>query len=55
MRNGLPVEELTPVQPRHYVSAEAAIATFTSAARLDATRFRSDLDAILGQDPAPRA
>lgn len=44
-RNGVPVGELTPLQGRKFVSAEAAVAVFTGAARVEIERFRKDLDA----------
>jgi antitoxin (DNA-binding transcriptional repressor) of toxin-antitoxin stability system len=53
-RNGVPVGELRPL-PRRFVAAAAVVAAFASAAPLDRARFRSDLDALVDQDPAPRA
>ena len=53
-RNGVPVGELTPMRPRRFVSAESAIAQFSAAAPVDATRFRDEVDALLDQDAAPR-
>jgi prevent-host-death family protein len=48
-RNGVPVAELRPIQPRRFapraVIAEAAV----RAPRVDATRFRADLDAVVDQ------
>ena len=54
-RNGVPVGELTPVKSRQFVATGAAIATFAGAPAVDPDRFRSDLDAAIDQDPAPRA
>ena len=54
-RNGVPVGELTPVKSRQFVATGAAIATFASAPAVDPDRFRSDLDAAVDQDTAPRA
>lgn len=53
-RNGVPVGELMPVRPRRYVSAATALAQFSAAARVDAARFREDVDAFLDQDATPR-
>ena len=53
-RNGGPVGELKPVRPRTYVAAEALVAAFQGAPRIDAARFRTDLDAVVDQDPRPR-
>lgn len=54
-RNGVPVGELVPLQDRKFVSAEAAVAVFTGAARVEIERFRKDLDALADQDPTPDA
>jgi prevent-host-death family protein len=54
-RNGTPVGELVPVRPREFVSADAAVAAFTGAPRIDPAQFRDDVDALLDQDPTPRA
>lgn len=54
-RNGVPVGELTPVRRRVFVSTEAAQAGLAGAPRLARKRFRKDVDAVLDQDPTPRA
>lgn len=54
-RNGVPVGELSPVRPRRFVDAAAAVAVFRGAPRIDPGRFRDDVDALLDQDPTPRA
>jgi antitoxin (DNA-binding transcriptional repressor) of toxin-antitoxin stability system len=54
-RNGVPVGELTPLRRRRFVSAEAAVAMFRNAPRVDYVRLRADLDAVADQDPVPRA
>lgn len=54
-RNGVPVGELTPVRERRFVRAEAAVAAFAGAPELDPRRFRRDIDALLRQEPEPRA
>jgi prevent-host-death family protein len=54
-RNGTPVGELVPLRPRQFVSRDAAAAAFRGAPRIDHDRFRSDVDAVLDEDPSPRA
>jgi prevent-host-death family protein len=54
-RNGVPVGELIPVRQRAFVPTEAALAAFLSAPRLNPARFREDVDAVIDQDPTPRA
>jgi prevent-host-death family protein len=54
-RNGVPVGELMPFQERRFVSAEAVTAVFAGAPGIDLDRFRADIDAVVDQDPAPRA
>ncbi len=54
-RNGVPVGELTPFRRHRFVAAETAVALFRTAPAIDAMRFRSDLDQVANQDPAPRA
>jgi prevent-host-death family protein len=54
-RNGVPVGELTPLRQRRFVPAEVAVALFAGAPRIDAERFRDDVDALLDQDVVPRA
>lgn len=54
-RNGVPVGELTPVRSRQFVSTTAALAAFAGAPALDPDSFRSDVDAAVDQDIAPRA
>jgi prevent-host-death family protein len=53
-RNGVPVGELTPLQQRRFVSAAAAAELFAGAPVLDAERFRTDIDAVLDQQPSAR-
>jgi prevent-host-death family protein len=54
-RNGVPVGDLTPLRRHRFITAEAAVALFRTAAPIDAERFRSDLDAVVSQDPVPHA
>ena len=54
-RGGVPVGELTPIQPRRVVDRDAALAVFVGAAPVDHARFRADLDDVIDQDPSPRA
>ena len=53
-RNGVPVGELIPLRQRMFVQAEAAIAAFSGAPRMEFQRFRRDVDTLIDQDPAPR-
>jgi antitoxin (DNA-binding transcriptional repressor) of toxin-antitoxin stability system len=53
-RNGVPVGELTPPRRRSFVAAESAATAFAGAPRLDARRFREEVDRILDQGSAPR-
>lgn len=43
-RNGAPVAELVPIRRRRFVSADAAVAAFRGAPRLDAEQFFRDVD-----------
>jgi antitoxin (DNA-binding transcriptional repressor) of toxin-antitoxin stability system len=54
-RNGVPVAELMPVRQRRFVPAETALAAFAGAPRTAFGRFRKDVDALIDQDPTPRA
>ena len=54
-RNGVPVGELIPLRQRTFVPAETATGAFAGAPRVDIRRFRKDVDAVVDQDPAPRA
>ena len=53
-RNGVPVGELTPLRQRRFVAAEVALAVFGGAPGVEPERFRTDVDALLDQEPAPR-
>ena len=54
-RNGTPVGELIPLRRRRSVTAEVVMGAFAGAPRIDAARFRSDVDRMVDQDPTPRA
>ena len=54
-RNGRPVGELTPFRQRQFVPTDAVIAAFAGAPRIDAKRFRTDVDRVIDQTPTPRA
>jgi antitoxin (DNA-binding transcriptional repressor) of toxin-antitoxin stability system len=54
-RNGIPVGALTPLRRRRFVSSAAVLATFTTAPRIDARRFRADLAAVADRTAHPRA
>ncbi len=52
-RNGVPVGELVPHRRRRFVSAKTALKAFTGAPPIDLARFRTDVDAVVDQDPVP--
>jgi prevent-host-death family protein len=54
-RNGTPVGELLPIRRRQFVPADVARAVFAGAPQTDADRFRREVDAVVDQDPSPRA
>lgn len=54
-RRGVPVADLTPVGRRGPISAEALLAAVATVPKLDPDRLRADLDAVVDQDPTPRA
>jgi antitoxin (DNA-binding transcriptional repressor) of toxin-antitoxin stability system len=53
-RNGVAVGELRPLRRRQFVPVAQALAAFAGAPRIDAARFRRDVDAALDLDPTPR-
>jgi antitoxin (DNA-binding transcriptional repressor) of toxin-antitoxin stability system len=53
-RNGVAVGELTPLRRHRFVSKDAVLAAFDRAARIDAERFRTDVDRLADQDPTLR-
>jgi len=53
-RNGVPVGQLSPLRRRRFVAAEAAVAAFQGAPRINLRRLRRDLDRIATQVSAPR-
>lgn len=48
-RNGEPVAELRPIQPRRFAPRTTLAEAAASAARIDANRFRDDVDAVVDQ------
>jgi prevent-host-death family protein len=48
-RNGTPVAELRPFQPRRFVQRATLAESARRAPRIDAKRFRADLDAVADQ------
>ena len=54
-RNGVPVGELTPVRPRQFVDTATLVTAWAGAPQIEAGRLREDLDALVDQDPTPRA
>lgn len=53
-RNGVPVGDLVPTGTPTFISALAAQAALAGAPRIDAERFRRDIDVLLDQNPSPR-
>ena len=49
-RNGMPVAELRPITPRHFVPRAGLAEVASRAPRIDAKRFRKDLDRVV--DPS---
>jgi antitoxin (DNA-binding transcriptional repressor) of toxin-antitoxin stability system len=54
-RNGVPVGELIPVRRRMFVPVESVLTAFAGAPRVASGPFRKDVDAVIDQDPTPRA
>lgn len=48
-RNGMPVAELRPIRPRRFVLRATLAEAVPFAPRIDASRFRADLDAVIEQ------
>ncbi len=48
-RNGVAVAELRPIEPRQFVPRSAIAQAAVRAPRIDAGRFRADLDAVIDQ------
>ncbi len=48
-RNGTPVAELRPIRPRRFVPRAVIVDAAARAPRVDAGRFRADLDAVIDQ------
>ncbi|HSH58202.1 MAG TPA: type II toxin-antitoxin system prevent-host-death family antitoxin [Acidimicrobiales bacterium] len=48
-RNGTPVAELRPLPPRRFISRAAIAGAAPLAPRVDAARFRSDVDNFVDQ------
>lgn len=48
-RNGTPVAELRPIQPHRWVPRATLAEAAARAPRIDAGRFRRDLDAVIDQ------
>jgi len=48
-RNGTPVAELRPIRPRRFVPRATIAEAAAHAPRVDAGRFRADLDAVIDQ------
>ena len=48
-RNGTPIAELRPIRRRQFVPRTVIAEAAAQAARIDAQRFREDVDAIVDQ------
>jgi prevent-host-death family protein len=48
-RNGTAIAELRPIQPRRFVPRTRIAEAAGRASRVDAKRFRADLDAVIDQ------
>lgn len=48
-RNGTPVAELRPIRPRQFVPRATLAEAVARAPRIDADRFRADLDTVIDQ------
>lgn len=48
-RNGTPVAEMRPLRPRRFVPRAVIAEAAARAPRVDAARFRADLDAVIDQ------
>lgn len=48
-RNGTPVAELRPIRPRRFVPRATLAEAASRAPRVDAARFRADLDVVIDQ------
>ncbi|HTV80423.1 MAG TPA: type II toxin-antitoxin system prevent-host-death family antitoxin [Steroidobacteraceae bacterium] len=48
-RNGTPVAELRPIRPRRYIPRSKLAEAAARAPRVDAHRFRADIDAVIDQ------
>ncbi len=46
-RNGTPVAELRPIRPRRFALRATLAEAVARATRIDAARFRADLDAVV--------
>ena len=53
-RNGIAVGELRPLRRRSFVTSATATAAFSTAAPVDAHRFRRDVDRHVDQAAKPR-
>jgi prevent-host-death family protein len=49
-RNGTPIARLIPLRRRTFVPREEVMAAFATAPRIDADRFRDDLDSSVDND-----
>lgn len=52
-RNGEPVAELRPIQPRRFATREVIAEAAKRAGRIDSRRFRKDVDAVVDPSVEP--
>jgi len=53
-RNGTPIAEIRPLPPRRFVPRAVIADAASRAPRVDYTRLRADLDAVVDPTPASR-
>lgn len=53
-RNGTPIGRLIPLRRRTFVPRDEVMAAFATSVVLDPEKFRSDIDAVLDQNPFSR-
>jgi prevent-host-death family protein len=54
-RNGVPIARLVPYERRVSVPTKELLESAAHLGDIDFARFRADIDALVDQDPTPRA
>ena len=54
-RNGVPVGELMPLRRRAFVPSAVLLRALAGGPPIEPKRFRKDVDALIDQNPWPRA